>query len=408
MLTVHIAAQVIGRARKLVPLLFVGASACLASAGASPATAASANVRCNTLAGVQAQLTAQQQFAQIQIAVTNLHLESLHEDPDQPEEAGSNDWRPHGASAYAEPEPRPSQGASPASQMMATYFPAGSLAAAGSPARDYNVWTSGQAQFGSYTFAGAPGSNFSSYYGMVGIDKRFDSALKAGVAIGVGGQRVAVGSDGSSVRSSIVTGTLYGTYRIAPRTFIDGQIGYGGGTAGTARTIGADGSTVTGNRGASDIFSSLSISRDYYYDGFKISPLARFNATRFSLDPYAEQGSSYALSYRRLTNVDLIGVGGLRIEYPLGFSWGALVPRFQVEYQHLFGGGYNQTFNYALSGVALPNSVSVATLAQNQLVTRVGVRVVTLQAVNCDLDYAVTTGQGVVGQSVYVSLGVKF
>jgi len=366
---------------------------------AEAAIASPTNVNCNVVPGVQSQLTSEQQFTQIQIALTNQHLESLHSDDWQgPSSDGSP---PSGYSAY--------QGVGASS--YASAFPGMPVKAVAPPPQplEYRAWSAGEAQFGTLNGGGLTNTNFSNYYGVIGLDRRFSSDLKVGVSFGAGSEHTTVNSGGSKTDNNIYTGTFYGSYRLAPLTYLDGQVGYGGGTVSSTRTIATDGSTVFGNRNSSDVFGSLALSHDFLAGVMRFSPYLRADAYQISLSGYSETGSALALSYGRTTIDNLVGVAGLRVESPIATSWGVLIPRLRFEYEHSFGGDFVQSINFATLIGGTPNAFAGTVLSPDQLVMGAGVRLVTLKQFSCDANYeAIVTSQGVQSQSGRLALSQKF
>lgn len=300
---------------------------------------------CRPRAHVQAQLTANHFFVEIQNMMINERLAASH---DSDESAGVSGGLPAGelpVNSIPSTLPGSLNGNVETAQSMRL--------SRNVTGPDYTIWSNGFASFGREKNVDGGVDNFRRYAGALGFDKRFSQSFVAGVALGFGSGNTNIGTDGSRVRTSAFSGAVYGSLKIAPQTFFDAVAGYSGGPVETRRANPLDSSIVFGSRDASNIFGSLALTRNFMIGDVRFAAYVRGEAYNIALSGYSEQGSITALSYAKLTTNALKGVIGLRAEYPISMSWGVLSIRPNISYHHAFSGGFNQGLSFVTPGIGV-------------------------------------------------------
>ncbi|MDR3437256.1 autotransporter domain-containing protein [Telmatospirillum sp.] len=208
-------------------------------------------------------------------------------------------------------------------------------------------WTAGTLQFGNdTTYAGAHYSVVTTGL-TVGGDTRITADLKVGIAAGFGVDHATIGTLGSRIDANLFAGELYASYRLAPRWFLDGLVGYASGTLGTGRYDSSALTMADGNRTSSDLFGSLALTNEFTTDRWKVSPYARLDLQLIRLNAYSETGAGiYNLTYRSTSSTDLTGAIGTKIKYRIDTDFGILTPSLELGYRHSFASPYDQSIFY--------------------------------------------------------------
>ncbi|MCP3469356.1 autotransporter outer membrane beta-barrel domain-containing protein [Bradyrhizobium sp. CCGUVB1N3] len=210
-------------------------------------------------------------------------------------------------------------------------------------------WTAGALQFGRDTTYASAKYNVSATGLTAGVDGRLAPNLKFGIAVGYGIDHAKIGSDGSGIDASTWSTQLYASYRAAPHWFIDGVIGYAAGTLGNYRYDTSALAIGSGNRGASDVFGSLAVIREFELNRWKIAPYARLDMQSIRLASYAETGAGiYNLSFNQTSAFDLAGMVGTKLSHVMDTSAGMLKSTVELAYRHGFSGAYTQIVSYTI------------------------------------------------------------
>jgi uncharacterized protein with beta-barrel porin domain len=184
------------------------------------------------------------------------------------------------------------------------------------------------------------------------------------------------------------TGTLYASYRVMAKTFIDASAGGGFLTSDNSRFSTAGGVMLQGKRDGHLMFGSLGLTRVAAWDRWRASGYARFDVINVSLDAYSETGSPlWALAYGKVDSTTTAGVVGARVSYGIPMSWGVFSPMARLEYRHVFDSGFSQALNYvdlaALPGYRLDGSA----LARSTMTGALGFRAEAMDGFMFELEY---------------------
>ncbi|OAF13708.1 autotransporter outer membrane beta-barrel domain-containing protein [Bradyrhizobium neotropicale] len=307
------------------------------------------------------QVMGQQQIDNVQDRLTDLHNDDVPVFSNRASFAQlPASQRPYGPPATSNPQDARAQLADPA---QARHEPGDGQAGPATVVSDSSLryWTAGSLQFGrDTTYVDAKYNVFSTGLS-AGVDTRLARNLKVGIAVGYGIDHATVGSDGSRIDASTWSTQVYASYRAAPHWFIDGILGYAAGTLGNYRYDTSALAIGSGNRGASDLFGSLAVIREFELDRWKIAPYARLDLQSIRLGGYAETGAGiYNLSFNRTSAFDLAGMFGTKLSHVMDTSAGTLKSTVELAYRHGFSGAYTQiasyivdpTTTYGLFGVA--------------------------------------------------------
>jgi uncharacterized protein with beta-barrel porin domain len=273
----------------------------------------------------------------------------------------------------------------------------------------FRLWTAGSLDFGRLKIDGSYDNHFTTAGLTVGIDGRIMDGVKVGLALGYGQDRTTFGSDGSRSDGTAWTATLYGSWRFAPKAFLDVTGGYGTLRFDTRRWSTAGSVMLDGRRDGHEIFGSVGLTFAEKWGALKLSSYGRVDVVKVFLDAYGETGSAvWALAYDRLETTTVSGVAGLRANYTIPVEWGTVTPGVRLEYRHAFEGGFTQRLGYAdLGGAGF--AITGTPAVRDSLTGGVSLRMMTLDGISIDLEYLLTgNAEAVQNQQVRASVRVAF
>ncbi len=273
----------------------------------------------------------------------------------------------------------------------------------------FRLWTAGSIDFGRLKIDGSYDNHFTTAGLTVGIDGRVMDGLKVGLALGYGQDRTTFGSDGSRSDATAWTATLYGSWKLAPKAFLDVTGGYGTLRFDTRRWSTAGSVMLDGRRDGHEIFGSVGLTFAEKWGALKLSSYGRVDVVKVFLDAYSETGSAvWALAYDRLETTTVSGVAGLRANYTIPVEWGTVTPGVRLEYRHAFEGGFTQRLGYADLGGA-GYAITGTPAVRDSLTGGVSLRMMTLDGISIDLEYLLTTDAEVIqNQQVRAAVRVAF
>ncbi|MEO8104137.1 MAG: autotransporter outer membrane beta-barrel domain-containing protein, partial [Betaproteobacteria bacterium] len=222
----------------------------------------------------------------------------------------------------------------------------------------------------------------------LGVDRRLNSKLAAGVGIGFARDRTDIGSDGSRSRGRGASAAAYASYHPTQNTFVDGLLGAGSLNFKTQRYVAPIESFASGDRDGRQVFASLAGGYEYRDKGFLLSPYARLDFSSDRLNQSSETGAGqYALTYFAQTTPSLQGVLGLRAEALNPTSYGWVTPRARVEYRREFQGERDASIAYADLAGGPRFVLNTAGLARNTLLVGLGADFIRRGGLTIGLDY---------------------
>lgn len=212
----------------------------------------------------------------------------------------------------------------------------------------FGLWTGGVIRSGQQDGGTARAKvDFESDGLSVGGDYRLTPDFVIGAGLGWGRDDSDIGALGSRSEGTAYTLAAYASYHPS-RFFLDALAGYQNLSYDLRRYVTANGALVGGSRDGGQWFASLSVGADVQRGPWQLTPYARLDVARATLDGYTERGDPfYALRYADM-DVDTTTANlGLRFDYRQQMSWGVLTPQFRLEYQHDFQGGGSASMSYA-------------------------------------------------------------
>lgn len=222
-------------------------------------------------------------------------------------------------------------------------------------------WTGGTLRSGNFDGrAGRNSLDFETEGVSAGADRRFRPDLVAGLGLGYGQDSTAIGDNGTQLDGKAWTLAMYGSYHPGERLFVDGLLGYQRLSYDLERFVTANDGRVRGSRDGGQWFASLSVGTDLTRGAAQLTPYARLDTMRATLDPYTEHGDAlYALTYGEQDVDTTTGNIGLRMAFRRNAAWGAYSPQARFEYQHDFTADSRTFMQYAdLLGPTYATSVS--------------------------------------------------
>ncbi len=270
------------------------------------------------------------------------------------------------------------------------------------------IWTGGSINVGDRE--GDDGYKFETTGLSGGIDYRFSRAFALGLGVGYGRDVSDIGDNGSRSTGKAYTAGLYASYHPGQNFFIDGLLGYQWLSFDSKRYLTSGGGFVTGERDGGQWFASVSAGAKYQVENWLISPYARMDVARATLDAFTEKGDpSLALHYGEQDIDTVTGNLGLRLAYKIPVSFGVITPQLRLEYQHDFQGDSAITMNYADMFGGPFYHTSIDGSAKDRFMLGLGMNIQTTQDFAVRLEYRGLFGSdGGTDNGFLINLGKKF
>ncbi|MEH6420587.1 putative Ig domain-containing protein, partial [Pseudomonas sp. CGJS7] len=298
---------------------------------------------------LNAQTEAARRFANSQIGNFQQRMEGLHD-------GGTSGTRfDNGLSFSIDPRCRDEARRTPGSDCRQQTLGDESAALEPKPAVEgtgpqYGIWTGGTINSGNRDGrgGGSAGLDFETSGISLGADYRVNRNFAFGGGLGYGRDDTEVGQRGSRSKGESYSAVLYASYHPGESFYLDGLLGYQWLSFDSRRYVTDTGGMVRGSRDGNQWFASISAGMDYQRDRLRVSPYARLDVARATLDGYTEQGDAqYVLKYQD-QDVDTTTTSlGLRIDYRYPVRWGTFAPQLRLEYQHDFQNDGFATMSYA-------------------------------------------------------------
>ena len=202
-----------------------------------------------------------------------------------------------------------------------------------------------------------PGFDFNTYGGTAGVDYRFTNNVLLGAAFSYQAtdadldDTISIGlpglANGGGVDTKGYTGSIYGTYYVSNKFYIDGIISFGWNDYETDRPItynvGTDVNQVAHSDTDGTQFSfSFGAGYDFNTGGLTFGPFARINYINLDIDGYREEigntnpGFGWALEFDDQDVESLTSVLGVQASYAISTGLGVLLPQVRFEWEHEF------------------------------------------------------------------------
>ncbi|WP_435014106.1 putative Ig domain-containing protein [Xanthomonas arboricola] len=276
---------------------------------------------------------------------------------------------------------------------------------------DLGLWVGGAIRSGSLDKqSNSNGVDFQTDGLSVGADYRVAQSLAIGAGLGWGRDDSDVGRNGSHSKATAYTMALYASFHPGKAFFFDTLVGYQLLSYDLRRYVTDDASMAEGNRDGKQWIASLSTGADLQRGELQITPYARVDVARATLDGYVEDGvAPFALRYDDMDVATTTGNLGLRLEWRREVAWGRLTPQLRVEYQRDFQGRGDATLSYAdLNGGPFYRAGQSA-FDRNRLMVGIGAALLTEQGLSTRLEYrGITDGDSNNDQTWMINLEKKY
>ena len=273
----------------------------------------------------------------------------------------------------------------PTDTTMTDHAIAGDHAASGN---DLAFWTGGAVNFGKLQpGTSGNGIDFTTSGLSLGADQQVTDDLALGLGVGYGHDASDVGRHSRSTVDSYNV-AAYGSYRFGDAAYVDALAGYQWLQFDARRFVTDNGNTVRGSRDGKQWFASLAVGYLYRADNLLLTPYGRLDATRATLDGYAETGDAvFALNYRGQTVKTGTGTLGLLAQWTVKSDHGAWAPQLRAEFGHDMQGSSIATMHYAdlLSGPLY--RATLARQARNHTLLGAGITLQTLKGWTLRAEY---------------------
>ncbi|NJC44904.1 UNVERIFIED_ORG: uncharacterized protein YhjY with autotransporter beta-barrel domain [Xanthomonas campestris] len=276
---------------------------------------------------------------------------------------------------------------------------------------DLGLWVGGAIRSGSLDKqSNSNGVDFQTDGLSVGADYRVAQSLAIGAGLGWGRDDSDVGRNGSHSKATAYTMALYASFHPGKAFFFDTLVGYQLLSYDLRRYVTDDASMAEGNRDGKQWIASLSTGADLQRGELQITPYARVDVARATLDGYVEDGvAPFALRYDDMDVATTTGNLGLRLEWRREVAWGRLTPQLRVEYQRDFQGRGDATLSYSdLNGGPFYRAGQSA-FDRNRLMVGIGAALLTEQGLSTRLEYrGITDGDSNNDQTWMINLEKKY
>jgi uncharacterized protein with beta-barrel porin domain len=218
---------------------------------------------------------------------------------------------------------------------------------------DWSVWTSGEISVGKSkdtSVASKQDTNHQSIH--FGFDRPLeDGGGIVGVALGIGTDKIDIGSDITNVKADNYSVSVYGEFHQDNNTTLEAVLGLGRLKFDTIRKDGPD--TLTGNRDADQIFASVTLKgdnigietlrnlnidtgalkqKDFESDYWGISPYFKVDMSYTKFEQFSESGAVTALTFKEQNMCNTRVAIGVDIDYLFKEDDKTIKPFVELEY----------------------------------------------------------------------------
>jgi outer membrane autotransporter protein len=245
---------------------------------------------------------------------------------------------------------------------------------------------------GSFDGRGGSGIGFESDGLSAGVDVDLTHAFTLGAGLGYGRDDNTI-AGGSRLKGSARAFVGYASYHPWSHLFLDGMLGYQQLDYDTTRQLTGTDGVVRGNRDGSQWFASLSMGADVQHGALQVTPYARVDLARGSLDGYTETGDPYlALRYEAMDIDSSTGNLGLRLAFRNHTGWGWFEPQLRLEYQRQFDGAESGRVRYADLANGPFYTLAPSDIDRNRLMLGLGATLDSNSGWSTHVEYQTQTG----------------
>ena len=215
----------------------------------------------------------------------------------------------------------------------------------------WGMWVAGSASFGRSGRTGlAGGADFSSRGLTVGIDHAVHEQVLLGMAGSWARQDTDLDSSSSRLDADQRSLAVYGLWRVGGNLFVDGMLANGWLDFDSVRWNDLAQGSAQGRRSGQQWFGSLTFGHERHNPaGMALTSYGRYDWHRATLDGYSESGlGAFDLVYGRQRVVNNALALGVQGSFQLTRDWGSLRPHWTVEYRSALDNRGQATINYVL------------------------------------------------------------
>ena len=219
----------------------------------------------------------------------------------------------------------------------------------------WGMWVAGSASFGRSGRTGlAGGADFSSRGLTVGIDHAVDEQVLLGMAGSWARQDTDLDSSSSRLDADQRSLAVYGLWRVGGNLFVDGMLANGWLDFDSVRWNDLAQGSAQGQRSGQQWFGSLTFGHERHNPaGMALTSYGRYDWHRATLDGYSESGlGAFDLVYGRQRVVNNALALGVQGSFQLTRDWGSLRPHWTVEYRSALDNRGQATINYVMRPAA--------------------------------------------------------
>ena len=281
----------------------------------------------------------------------------------------------------------------------------------GSTASPLAIWAGGTIRWGDRDEkTGRPSERFESEGVTFGADYRFNPSFAAGIGVGLGRETTDVGRSGSQSEGEAKTLAIYGSHLLGGGLYVDWLAGYQWLDFDLRRYVTLSGAMVNSSRSGRQWFGSVSAGADIESGDWRVTPYARIDAQRGTLNGYTENsGSVFDLTYLD-QDVAFTSIGaGAKIDYRIAVENGFFLPRLRLEYQRDIERDSEALVAYfdQLSGPF--NGVPLTGYARSRFLMGFGVEMMIGDRTSVDVEYSRRDNSGAgVDQGVLINVKQAF
>jgi len=279
------------------------------------------------------------------------------------------------------------------------------LANDGADQPNYAFWASGDLSFGSMTIQGpsTTKNQFSTSGVTVGVDYQVAKSIIIGSALGYGFDNTSIDSNGSRVKSSLLSFSGYGVYEPLKQWYLDGLIGGGKLQFNGNRFSTTESSLYSTSRSGNSNYGSIGLANLIMLNDLSIMPFVRLSYVDINLGRYDELGAVNALGYDAETVKYQTITTGVTSKYDIPIGAGKLVPSAKFLLASNQGGNITQNIYFADVGASGGNYyLTINTLPQFTESFGLGVSYYTKQGISIGLGWL-----GTVGSNSYSANSIK-
>jgi len=237
----------------------------------------------------------------------------------------------------------------------------------------YNWWGSGTVNWGTRSESDDnQNQRFSSDGISIGVDRRFNNQLAAGLGIGLGSSESDIGDNGAGTSADATSIAAYLSYQQTPDLYIDSVLGFAALDFDSRRYDAVGDALAESSRDGSQLFASISLSYDWSRNDFSLRPYARIDLSNTTLDSVTESGGVFNLDYDEESYDTNRLSFGLLAEAPHVTNFGWVVPHLRLELQVEDEGNRQADVSYVGASAGQTDTISPQAADDNKILLGIG------------------------------------